>query len=189
MFDEQTGIDFPFFQNQLEDMFGIPDETGPFAQGYLRRLDLSEFADALGHVVNLSHGGGVRDEDRGYFGFYGNFVLLEPLKKALKALIEKGLAQQLQTFDGCFNIRSMRSNATTPSVHSWALAIDWNAATNPFSRGRLITDLSDEFILCFLQAGFEWGGLWKSCKDPMHFQLPWTKDWRGITGGPIPYQI
>jgi len=182
MLDPVTSIDFPFFQNQLRDMFGDPDDNGPFAQGYLRVIDLSEFADALAQVVDFQ---GNPWSCR----IYGNYIMAGPLKKAFRALIDRDLIQELKTFDGCFNIRPMKSSVSTPSVHSWGLAIDLNAQTNPFSRTRLITDLPDEFVLCFLQAGFEWGGMWRSCKDPMHFQLPWTTDWRntGAPPKPVPY--
>jgi lysozyme family protein len=183
MVDERTGLDFPFFQNQLADLFGEPDESGPFARGYLRQIDLGEFAGHLGHVELFHH--------QAYFGFYGNYVLEEPIKQALRNLCARGLAQELRTFDGCFNIRPMKSSGR-PSVHSWGLAVDLNAAANPFQSDGyepLISNLSPQFVSCFLEAGFEWGGLWQSCHDAMHFQLPWTKDWRQVSGDlkPIPF--
>ncbi len=109
--------------------------------------------------------------------------LLEgPLKKALRLVCERGLAGELKTYDGCFNIRPMKSGRSL-SVHSWGLALDFNAETNPFqypgpSFSDMVRDFSDDFVRCFAEAGFEWGGIWKSVKDPMHFQLPWTQDWQ-----------
>jgi predicted chitinase len=50
----------------------------------------------------------------------------------------------------------------------------------------LITDFSDDFVKCFLEAGFEWGGLWNSVHDAMHFQVPWTQDWRNSAESPRP---
>jgi hypothetical protein len=177
MIDEKTGIDFPLFQNQLRDVFGEPDEAGPFARNYLTQIDLSEFRNQLGHIAGFLR--------RGWFGIYGNYVLEGPLKKALRLLCEKGLAQELQTYDGCFNIRRMKGGSQM-SVHSWALAVDFNAAENPFG-GQV--SFSDGLILCFAEAGFEAGALWRT-PDGMHFQLPWTGDWRNSSNPmkPVPYE-
>jgi len=164
---EDAEIDLPIFQRDLMSTFGNPGAP-TFAQEYLSGIDLSEFQEALSHVKNFHHSS--------YFGFYGNRLLAGPLKKALRAVCEKGLSHELKTFDGCFCIRKMKGG-NNYSVHSWGLAIDLNAATNPFGK-RLITDFSDEFVSCFTRAGFEWGGAWNNVKDAMHFQLPWTKDWR-----------
>jgi hypothetical protein len=178
MIDPATGIDFPFFQSDVADMFGEP--TAPDFQNYLVEIDLTELAGALGHV-------------RDYLGnpwparIYGNFVMAGPLKKALQAVVGKGLANELHSYDGCFNIRRAKSGHIM-SMHSWGLAVDLNAATNPFRQSGLVTDFSDEFVRCFLKAGFEWGGLWHSPVDAMHFQLPWIHDWRTVPGGPVPYQ-
>jgi predicted chitinase len=114
---------------------------------------------------------------------YGHKLLAGPLKMALRLVCERGLAEELKTYDGCFNIRPMKASGSL-SVHSWGLALDFNQATNPFQDKNartwpdLITDFSDDFVKCFAEAGFEWGGLWNSIHDAMHFQLPWTQDWR-----------
>lgn len=97
---------------------------------------------------------------------YCNREMVEPLTKAFKNLIETGHVQELKTWDGCFNIRRKRG-ASTPSLHSWGLAIDVNAAWNGFGKTPI---LSDGFVRCFTNAGFDWGGIW-SKKDGMHFQL------------------
>jgi hypothetical protein len=185
MMDEKTGIDFPMFQSQLNDLYGDP-HSPDFQKYYLVRIDLGQFADALSHVQGL--------QQDGWFGFKGNYVLEDPLKQALRAVCAKNLAGEFKTFDGCFNIRSMKSNSGMLSVHSWGLAIDLNQATNPFiaygNRFPVKTDFSPELIKCFAAAGFEWGGLWQSCHDSMHFQLPWTKNWQKISNdlGPVPYE-
>lgn len=181
MLDETTQIDFPFFQNQLEDMFGTPDTDGHFARDYLRIIDLGEFVTPLAHVLDF-------EGNPWSHRIYGNGVMAGPLKKAFRLICERGLAGELKTFDGCFNIRRMKGGNSW-SVHSWGLALDFNAATNPFTRGPLITDFSPEFVMCFAESGFEWGGLWRSIKDAMHFQLPWTGDWRQSQNSlkPIPW--
>ncbi len=180
MIDPETGIDFPFFHNQLQIMFGSPDESGAFAKEYLARIDLTEFAADLGHVLDFQgNPWGHR--------VYGNYVMAGALKKAFRLICARGLAGELRTYDGCFNIRQMKGGRTW-SVHSWGLALDFNAATNPFTRGELITDFSDDFINCWYEAGWEWGGAWRSVKDAMHFQLAWTTDWRKLGRGPVPYE-
>jgi hypothetical protein len=97
---------------------------------------------------------------------YCNRDLIAPLAKAFENLISRGLVYELITWDGCFNIRPKRG-ASSASLHSWGLAIDVNAAWNGF--GNPFT-LSEGFVKCFTDAGFEWGGGWTPC-DGMHFQL------------------
>jgi hypothetical protein len=53
------------------------------------------------------------------------------------------------------------------SLHSWGIAIDVNAAWNGLGKEPTLTP---EFVKCFTDAGFDWGGTWKR-KDGMHFQL------------------
>jgi hypothetical protein len=171
MIDPLTGIDFPMFQSQLNDIFGTPNE-GQFARDYLRNLDFSEFAGDFGHVV---------DYEGNPWGhkIYGNFALEGPLRRAFGFLVERGLAGELRTYDGCFNIRKMKGGSGY-SVHSWGLAVDLNAGSNAFGDE---PSLSPEFVKCFAESGFEWGGLWvpDSVRDGMHFQLPWIK----VRSGPL----
>lgn len=97
---------------------------------------------------------------------YCNKDLVSPLTQAFKNLIDRNLIDQLKTWDGCFNIRKKRS-AVSASLHSWAIAIDVNAAWNGFNKK---PTMSKEFVDCFKDAGFDWGGDWSS-PDGMHFQL------------------
>jgi hypothetical protein len=97
---------------------------------------------------------------------YCNRLMVEPLKKAFKNLIDTGAVKELKTWDGCFNIRKKRG-LSTMSLHSWGLAIDVNA----FENGLYQTPkLSPTFAKCFTDAGFNWGGNWLR-QDGMHFQL------------------
>ena len=66
----------------------------------------------------------------------------------------------------CFNIRQQRGSSKA-SLHSWGLAIDINASWN--ARGSPST-LSDGLVMCFKDAGFDWGGDFEFI-DAMHFQL------------------
>lgn len=170
MLDQKTGIDFPFFQADVEDLFGEP--TGaPFPETYLLTMDFKEFAGAFAHVKD-------------YMGkpwncrIYGNYILEDPLRRAFGLLVARGLAGELKTFDGCFCIRRMKGNSSQYSVHSWGLAVDVNAGDNPFGG---TPTFSGGFVKCFAECGFEWGGLWQPAqyRDGMHFQMPWIKERTG----------
>jgi hypothetical protein len=98
---------------------------------------------------------------------YCNKLMIEPLTRAFGSIIKLGLLDQVKTWDGCFNIRKMKGSKTSPSLHSWGVAIDINAAWNGYNKP---TTMSKELVRCFKDAGFDWGGDWKK-KDGMHFQL------------------
>jgi hypothetical protein len=97
---------------------------------------------------------------------YCNRDMIQPLTRAFSLLITTGYIDELKTWDGCFNIRKMRG-LDTMSLHSWGIAVDVNAATNPLGAE---PTLSPGFVKCWTDAGFDWGGTWKR-KDGMHFQL------------------
>ena len=98
---------------------------------------------------------------------YCNRAMIQPLTKAFKNLIDRGHVNELKTWDGCFNIRKKRGLASM-SLHSWGVAIDVNAAWNGLGK---TPTLSAGFVKCFTDAGFDWGGNFKSRVDAMHFQL------------------
>ena len=97
---------------------------------------------------------------------YCNKDLIQPLSQAFSNLIERDLVNELVTWDGCFNIRLMRGGSQM-SLHSWGIAIDVNAFENGLGKE---PKLSEEFVKCFIDAGFDWGGYW-SRPDGMHFEL------------------
>lgn len=97
---------------------------------------------------------------------YCNKLLVQPLEKAFRNLIARGLHNELKTWDGCYNIRKKRG-LNSLSLHAWALAIDVNATWNQL---RMVPQLSAGFVKCFTDVGFDWGGNWAR-KDGMHFQL------------------
>jgi hypothetical protein len=98
---------------------------------------------------------------------YCNRDMIEPLTRAFSNLISTGCVTELKTWNGCFNIRAKRGNNSTPSLHSWGVAIDVNAAWNKMGQK---PTLSNQFVHCFTEAGFDWGGDWR-VQDGMHFQL------------------
>ncbi len=100
---------------------------------------------------------------------YCHKLMVHPLVKAFTNLIQTGCVSELKTWDGCFNPRLQRGSKSKWSIHSWALAIDLNAAWNGLGH---TPTLSAEFVKCFTDAGFDWGGYFKGGRvDGMHFQL------------------
>jgi len=97
---------------------------------------------------------------------YCNVDMVAPLTHALENLIHRYKVSELKSWDGCFAIRPMRGSVKM-SLHSWGVAVDVNAAENPLGAA---PKLSPEFVKCFTDAGFDWGGTWKR-PDGMHFQL------------------
>lgn len=72
-------------------------------------------------------------------------------------------------------IRGSKTNA--PSNHSWGLAIDINAPTNP-QTDKLVTDMPDWMPKLWKEWGFGWGGDYKppTKKDAMHYEFTGTPD-------------
>jgi D-alanyl-D-alanine carboxypeptidase-like protein len=61
------------------------------------------------------------------------------------------------------------AGTSTPSNHSWGLAVDLNAPSNPMA-DRLITDMPVWMVELWRRRGFRWGGDYTGRKDPMHFE-------------------
>lgn len=107
---------------------------------------------------------------------YCNKDIVLPLSQAFSNLINRKLVGELKTFDGCFNIRKKRG-LSSMSLHSWGIAIDVNSWSNPLGltvaqiKAKGMTPLSEEFLQCFRDAGFDCGGDWVNRPDRMHFQL------------------
>lgn len=88
------------------------------------------------------------------------------LEQALINVVDRGLAKEMKTWDGCFIIRQKRGLSSL-SMHSWGLAVDINAFENQLNQ---TPKLSARFVKCFADAGLEWGGNWTR-KDGMHFEI------------------
>jgi hypothetical protein len=175
MLDEKTGIDFPMLQSQAASVFGDPRTQE--AKAYLKTMDFSEFQSNFSHVLDY-------EGNPWNFKIYGNYIIEDPLRRAFGNLAQRGLAQEFRTFDGCFNIRQSKGGGTF-SQHSWGIAVDFNASTNRYGQE---PTLSPDFVKCFSECGFEWGGLW-STPDGMHFQLFWVRIRNdGNPLNPVPWQ-
>ena len=119
---------------------------------------------------------------------YCNKEMILPLEISFLNVIERGLMNEFKTFDGCFLVRPIRGYETLVrrliedgkiekamvymSIHSWGTAIDINAFENGLGKE---PKLSKEFVKCFEDAGFEWGGNWRRL-DGMHFQLAYLRE-------------
>lgn len=99
---------------------------------------------------------------------YCNKDMAPALELALKNVVDRGLADELHSFDGCFCIRRVRGDEKL-STHAYALAIDANAKTNELGTDG---DMSPELAKCFTDAGFAHGRTFAR-KDPMHFSYAW----------------
>ena len=88
-----------------------------------------------------------------------------PLLNALKELARAGLAHEVRSCEGCYWPRhKMHDPARELSLHSWGVAIDFNASTNlPGTAG----NMHSHVVEVFAKHGFYWGGHFG---DPMHFQ-------------------
>lgn len=74
---------------------------------------------------------------------------------------------------GCwgFNCRCI-SGTSTPSNHSWGLAVDINAPSNPYKYPPVVTDMPDWMPDLWNAYGFRWGGDYSSGKvDAMHYEF------------------
>lgn len=160
-------ITWPLMQSQVRHIFGTPAYKPQ--PSWIQKFVLGDLAPHFSHVKSI-----YPIPITGVSGFVTNELMLDPLRAAFEALASKELNHELKTFDGCWVIRMMKGAPNLSSMHSWGLAVDFNAAQNPFG-GK--PTWSDGFIHCFLDNGFEWGGVWQpaSLRDGMHFQLPWIK--------------
>jgi len=93
-------------------------------------------------------------------------ALVKPLHEVFVDLANGNVFRELITFDGCFNIRAI-SGSHRESLHSWGLALDFNALTNP--RG-VRGNMPSTVVLAFVSNGFVWGGDFQRIPDSMHFQ-------------------
>jgi hypothetical protein len=81
---------------------------------------------------------------------------------------------KLDRFDGLLNIRYKRGGSTSPSIHSWAIAIDINAADNPLEAKTGTALFSKPEYKQFIDIWYRHN--WKSFGkelgyDWMHFQV------------------
>jgi hypothetical protein len=88
------------------------------------------------------------------------------LRAAMKAYAVPYEVHRIESF----NCRKTTSGKSW-SAHAWAGAVDINPEENPFTSGKLVSDMPKAFVQAFTSEGFGWGGAWTSVKDAMHFSL------------------
>lgn len=92
------------------------------------------------------------------------------LYDAFKRLEASGLYREIKTYNGCFVERKVRGRNAI-SLHSWAMAIDFNSDTERLYQkkdGKFHSNFTPQFVKCFTDSGIFWGGNWNRF-DPMHF--------------------
>src|SRR4029077_15917518 len=72
---------------------------------------------------------------------------------------------------GCwgFSNRAISGNST-PSNHSWGLAVDINAPSNPYT-SPLVTDMPNWMPDLWNEYGFRWGGDYSGDQEAMHYEF------------------
>ena len=107
---------------------------------------------------------------------YLNKDLHAPLVDALHRCKTVGVLGEITTFDGAFSIRTVRGGVSS-SKHSWAYAVDFNAAHNRLGytyaqlKAMGLRPFTETFLSSFRAAGFTCGGDWTSRPDRMHFEM------------------
>jgi D-alanyl-D-alanine carboxypeptidase-like protein len=100
-------------------------------------------------------------------GMTCNRRVFPPLIAAMNELRSLGLAHLIHSFNGCYNARMvMRRPTWSISKHTWASAVDINAATNPWG---VRPHQDPRLVAVMARHGFTWGGLW-TVPDGMHFE-------------------
>jgi hypothetical protein len=88
--------------------------------------------------------------------------------RALQAVRERGLTEEIQNYGGIYAKRSKRGQRGFISTHAWGIAIDLEPE-------RMVLGSTERFspgvLACFAEAGFTYGGDFEHRRDPMHFQL------------------
>jgi hypothetical protein len=110
---------------------------------------------------------------------YVNKEIVNPLAAVLEELVSTGLAREIRTYDGCFNVRKMRTGKAM-SRHSFGIALDFNAAWNPlvatvppqsWAKIRAVrVTWSEAFLDVWRKHGWTCGADWKQPLDGMHFE-------------------
>ena len=95
-------------------------------------------------------------------------LITDNFRQAFEAIKAAGLQDQVRNYSGIYNKRVIRGQTSHPSTHSWGIAIDLEAEKYPLGSTRRFTD---EIVKIFKDAGFFYGGDFRSRKDPMHFQF------------------
>lgn len=115
---------------------------------------------AVPELVKITYAG------KPVYRIFCNKDVHESLSAVFSDLMGKNLHTELKTFDGCFNVRWIRGIPGSPSIHSWGLAVDFNASENGLG---MPPKWTPEFVAVWEAHGWTWGGKFSRI-DGMHFQ-------------------
>jgi len=147
-------IPVPDGHKQLVDTFGDPLEPG-YWDSY------SGFCKTPGELCKI-----FTYKFAGDWGFFCNKLIIPAFHNVFREIVLRKLSGHLDSFDGCQNIRYIRGSSKKLSTHSWGIAVDLNAQTNPIGAE---PKMDSRVVACFEKFGFVWGGNFRR-KDGMHFQ-------------------
>jgi len=145
---------------KYDDLFKVYGDfrTLEWYSNNIKFCNLIELQDKLNHIKGFHRKDG--------FGLYCNKNIIEPIQLVMKLICENNINNELKTYDGCYNVRQIRKGNKW-SVHSWGLAVDFNAAENQLGMSNY--KMHPKIIECFEEIGFVSGARWKR-PDAMHFQ-------------------
>lgn len=151
-------IPAPKGENEIYQLYGFPGSYKT-PQEYWREVGVFAFVnrEAFAHIPFL----------RDHGGFWTNRGCRDAMEAAFETVVVRGLAKEIHSFDGCFNYRLVRGGSKL-SLHSFGAAVDLNAVEMPLGSSK---QFSTEFVKCFTELNFTWGGNYKQRKDPQHFSF------------------
>lgn len=101
-------------------------------------------------------------------GFYCHKLLVRQFQKCFAEILAADLwDDEFYSWEGCYNLRNI-SGSSNLSLHSWAIAIDFNYKGNEL--GDSTPAMDKRIVAIFKKNGFFWGGDYRGRKDGMHFE-------------------
>jgi len=95
-----------------------------------------------------------------------HIAIADKIHLALAEIVAKGELSYLNEYDGAYVVRNIRGSSH-PSLHSWGLAIDFDASKYPLGSDQR---LPHDIIMAWKNQGFFYGGDFRHRHDPMHFE-------------------
>jgi hypothetical protein len=90
--------------------------------------------------------------------------IADKLRAAFEEIKQRGLSDEIKSFDGCFNNRNKRGGSSK-SIHAWGIGVDINAGQHPMGSNRQ-TQGQRQIAEIMAKHGFK-----QLPNDPMHFQF------------------
>lgn len=123
--------------------------------------------------ANLVRLHGIKDTAPGGVPLYVHRRVAPLFAELIRLLKANGYTKIASS--GGYNKRYIKGT-TTWSNHSWGLAVDFNAATNPYKSGPLVTDMPPNANAIANSLGMRWGGTYRNKKDAMHYEFMGTPE-------------